>query len=310
MSDEQTPGAAFTLTLKWTDYASKNLNARIAELKRRDQRIQSDAMVDGIQFLRGVGSRASQVLPAFYLLTGSGTPPKPATEVPPWKPTQAAMLDHLALQSISLSCRAIFDETTKRRLTGKRFAHSSDRTLSAIAAYWSKVSKRPEEDAIKALTLLRDLFRLCAQPKRLLLEGKSLLERRVGLLKYHADRAPAHITLDPFVVDLCDIIHVVAAISVVGAIIVDFDPPRPARPNLKYFNSLDEAGWNAAKAIFPDLAMDRLFVRFAIHEQAQGYWKHPEYGGLKMLTSGLPAAIGHWDSKDEAVASEETRSPW
>lgn len=222
------------------------------------------------------------------------------TDVPPWKATQAATLEQLALQSISLTCRAVFDESTKRALTAKRFVNLDERSLRAIAAHWSNMSKLPQEDAKKALGLLRDLFLLCAQPKRLLLDGQTLLERRVGLLKYHADRVPAHITLEPFLIGLRDIIHVVATIAVAGAIIVEFDPPRPNRPNPKYFDSLDEAGWSAAKAIFPNLGMQRLFARFAIDEQARDYWKHTECEGLRMLTTQLPAAIGYWDSGDGA----------
>lgn len=51
---------------------------------------------------------------------------------------------------------------------------------------------------------------------------------------------------------------------------------------------------------FADFSLPRLFAHFAIHEQARCYWKHPAYEGIKMLTSGLPAAIGCWDSEDDA----------
>jgi hypothetical protein len=92
-----------------------NLNARIAELLRRDKRIPLDDRASGIQFLRGVGARASQLLPAFYLLLGSSHKANPGIDFPPWKPTQAAVLSTLGLQNISLTCRAIFAESPTGR---------------------------------------------------------------------------------------------------------------------------------------------------------------------------------------------------
>jgi hypothetical protein len=181
----------------------------------------------------------------------------------------------------------------------------SDGTLSSIAIHWARFSKRPVEDALKALGLLRDVFRLCAQRNEALLDGESLLERRIGLLKYHADHQAAHITLEPYLIETIDIVHVVAAITIVGAIIVDFDQSRLGE---RYFDLLDAAGWSAAKEVFPALSMERLFARFAIHEQARGYWRHPEYEGLKMITTRLPAAIGYWDSQDDEAAAREPRA--
>jgi hypothetical protein len=297
VSEEQNSAELLTLKIQWTDFASKNLNARIAELKRRDQRVEMDAVIEGIQFLRGVDSRASHVLPAFYTLVGSSISPKAGSDVQTWKRTQAASLNFSALQTISLICRSIFDDSRKG-MTGKRFANISDVAFASIVEHWSEFSNRPVEDASKALRLLRDLFKLCSQPRKTLLNCKSLLERRIGLLKYHADHEAAHITLEPFLIDIIDITHVVAVISVIGAIIVDFDQPRLGD---RYFDSLDEAGWNAAKGMFPDLSTDRLFLRFDIHKQAAGYWKYPEFEGLYMLTTQLPSAIGYWDSKDDTA---------
>jgi hypothetical protein len=240
------------------------------------------------------------MLPAFYTLVGSSYLPKVPSEQPAWKSTQAASLNFSALQTISLVCRSIFDESRKKNLTGKLFANASDQTVEVIAEHWSNFSGQPVDDAAKALTLLRELFRRCVQPKKSLLQCESLLERRVGLLKYHADRQAAHLTLEPHLVGLIDIIHVVATITVVGAIIVDFDQPRFGP---QYFNSLDDAGWNAAKSIFPDLSLNRLFHQFDIHAQARLYWGQPQCEGLKILLTQLPAAIGYWDSRDDSIGS-------
>jgi len=64
-------------------------------------------------------------------------------------------------------------------------------------------------------------------------------------------------------------------------------------------DSVDEGGWEAAKATFPALPGKRLFANFAVHQQADGYWNIPQPDGLEMLLNELPAAIGYWDSTDE-----------
>jgi hypothetical protein len=218
------------------------------------------------------------------------------SNVPYWKRVHTADTEHSSLLTLSLSCRSIFDESRKR-MTGKRFADISDVTLSSVAEFWAERAKAPIEDAAKALNLLRDLFRRCARPRKTLLDAPSLLERRVGLLKYHADRQAAHISLEPFLFHLIDVVHVVAAVAVIGAMIIDFDDPTRGG---RYFDAIDEAGWEAAKALFPTFPVDRLFQSFAIHEQAKIYWRVSQLDGLNMLLNQLPAAIGYWDSTNEA----------
>lgn len=194
MNDPKSPDGPVALIIKWTDFASKNLNARIAELRRREHRGKSDPVTEGIQFLRGVSSRGSVALPHLYMLIGSSTRPKAGGAALPWSGTLSASLNFSALQTLSLICRSVFDESRKESLTGRRFARAGDETLEGIAKHWSTSSGEPVEDAVKALRLLRDLFDLCAQPRNALLKGTSLLERRVGLLKCLADRQSAHIT--------------------------------------------------------------------------------------------------------------------
>jgi hypothetical protein len=142
------------------------------------------------------------------------------------------------------------------------FAIISDTTLVSVAEYWAENADRSVADAVKALRLLRNLFERCARPEKTLLDAPSLLERRVGLLKYHANRGAAHISLEPFLFDVIDLVHVVAAVAVLGAMIVDFDDPNRGR---QYFNSVDEAGWQSAKSVFPGLPLKRLFHNFDIH---------------------------------------------
>jgi hypothetical protein len=83
-------------------------------------------------------------------------------------------------------------------MTGKNFAKISDPVLQSVADYWSKDSGQPMTGALKALTLLRALFKRCAHQPKQLFDAPSLLERRVGLVKFHAHRQAAHITLESY----------------------------------------------------------------------------------------------------------------
>lgn len=284
-----------TLRLTWTDHAPKKLSARIDEFKRRYGYVELDDRVAAIQFLRGTVSRASFVLPALYLSLGARSSSE-NSERTHWQSVQVAALEESSLQTIALACRSIFDDS-KNRLSGKRIARLSDDTLASVAIYWSERSKRSVEDASKALMVLRRLFDRCAQPEKVLLDQPSLLERRIGLLKYYAHRQAAHISLEGYLLDVLDLIHVAAAIILIGAIIVDFDNPWRAE---NYFDSIDEGGWMAAKEVFPDLPMDRIFKNWNIHQQAALKWQVAHVDGVEYILNQLPSAIGYWDSRPES----------
>lgn len=278
------------LHLNCGDHASGNLNARIAELKKRDVRVALDAKVQGIQFLRGVAGRASFVLPAYYEQLAASIA-LPQLGIAYSRRVQATNTEFSSILALSLICRSVFDDAASG-LTGKNFARSTDDVLSLVAKFWSEKGKRPASDAFKALKLLRALFQRCARPRRLLLDAPSLLERRIGLLKHHADREAAHISLEPFLFHVLDLIHIVAVITIIGAIIVEFDDP--AR-GTEYFNEIDRAAWEAVQRAVPELPGNRLFHTFNVHEQGRLYWSVEEVSGLNMLLDQLPAAIGYWD---------------
>jgi hypothetical protein len=294
VTKEEDPEKKVTLTIRWTDYAAANLAARVAKFRKLDQFVEIDGRTGAIQFLRGVSSRASFMLPSLYAQIGSRVP-LVGPDIPHWKRVQAANIEYSSMLALSLCCRAVFDERSKR-MTAKRFADLSDTALGSVADYWADSAKVPVDEAAKALKLLRSLFQRCARPSKLLLDGPSLLEKRVGLLKFHADRQGAHTTLEPYLFDLLDLVHATAAIAVVGAMIIDFDAPWMGTT---YMDSVDEGGWQAAKATFPALPGNRLFANFAIHQQAKAYWNITEFDGLEMLLNQLPAAIGYWDSTSE-----------
>ena len=228
------------LTISWTDYTSVNLNARIESIKA-DRHIILDRHVEAIQFLRGVSSRASLILPALYNQLGARSAAQNGTN-PYWRTVQATSLEFSSLQTISFICRSVFDDS-KKGITGKKFATISDNTLQSVANYWGDKTKRSTEEASKALVLLREVLRRCARQPKLLFDGATVLERRIGLLKLHANREAAHLSLEPYLFDVLDLIHVVAAITVVGAMIYDFDS---GTQETGYFDKIDEGGWQAA----------------------------------------------------------------
>jgi hypothetical protein len=294
MSEEDTQ-AKVKLRITWTDYAPKKLSARIEEFKRRNSRVELDARVEAIQFLRGTAGRASYVLPALYLAIGARSLPTDQGSSH-WQVVRAASLEQSSLHTIALACRSIFDDS-RSRMSGKKIARLNDQTLASVAEYWSERPQRPLEDASKALALLRRIFYRCAQPERVLIDRPSLLERRIGLVKYYAHRQVAHISLEDYLFDILDLIHVVAAIVVIGAIILEFDDPSRAE---NYFDSIDEGGWQAAKEVFPSLPIERIFKGWNIHRQASLNWRIPQIDGVEYILNQLPSAIGCWDSASES----------
>jgi hypothetical protein len=126
MSEDPKPKTV-NLTIRAADYASANLNARIVEFLKRDAYIELDPWVKSIQFLRGVSSRASFVLPALYSHWGAQVSLADKT-LPYWQRVQVTNTDYASLQTISLACRSIFDDS-KDGMTGKNFARVSDAVL-------------------------------------------------------------------------------------------------------------------------------------------------------------------------------------
>ena len=177
----------------------------------------------------------------------------------------------------------------------------SDDDLFRVTEYWSSKSERQVEGAAEALVFLRHVFKACSKQKKDLLDEPTLLARRIGLLKYYADGHAAHISLDAYLFHLSDIIHVVAALILLGAVIDDFDDPTKGD---RYFDKIDEAAWHAGETTYPNLPIPRLFKYFTIIEQARLYCKLEWADGRDMLLNQLAAALGYWDS-EEANRNEQ-----
>ena len=110
----------------------------------------------------------------------------------------------------------------------------------------------------------------------------------MGLIKYHADRSAAHLSLGDYAIHLLDLAHLVASLTFIGEIIRSFDEPSmgPTR-----FNDLDAAGAQAALALFPHTVAFRMFDHMDIASHAQRCWKDPAWG-LHYITRQLPFATG------------------
>jgi hypothetical protein len=286
-NNDETPGTP--LATQALAISSSHLQRRIDDFRKEAQHIKLDPEIKVIQFLRGAWARASYILPAYYNHLGAQTTEsdKDATSD---ERVHAAYARFSSLATISLACRSVFDDRVGG-LTGKTFATAASSTIVTVAAKWVQLAGCTTSDALKALEFLQNVFKQCAHQPKELLKRSSLLERRIGLLEYHADHEAAHISLGTYMFHLLDIIHVAAAMTVIGAIIVEFDAKKTGS---RYFDAIDESAWRTAKATFPKLPGKRLFENFSIHQQARLYWKSDHIDGLDMILNGLPAAIGYW----------------
>lgn len=239
-----------------------------------------------IQFLRGVGSRATFALSSLYLLLAANIEGDNQCTVQgfPGKVFQSQV--HFAsLNTIALACRKAFDHG--KGMTGATFGRISDSTLEKHAEYWGQWPNRSQEDAYRALHFLRTFFAKCSKKPDALFRDGTTLGRRIGFIKQYADRSAAHLTLEHYEFENLDVAHVVAALTLVGSIIHSFDKGHPP----EYFNRIDQAAHAAALALFPDTPDIRLFERMNVDMQARLCWQWGEAQGMHMLTEQLPYAI-------------------
>jgi hypothetical protein len=253
--------------------------------------IELDAVGRSIHFLRGVNSRAMMTLPVFYLFLGANTGGDRGGEYCAIEGYPGVVFCHAvrfsSVGTVSLSCRKTFDHGAKG-LTGGNFGKSSDETLRGVAEYWSENSGESFQDAFAALNFLRSVFRDYARTDRDLLNHVDPLGRRVGLLKQHADRAAAHLSLQGFEFSILDIAHVVALLTVIGEIIRTFDGPDERGT---YFDTLDEASFVAAQRLFPAIPKPRLFQGVKIGVKVRVCWEGDIEQGRETLRR-LPQEMG------------------
>lgn len=284
---------AAKLVLTFKSKSSDDLRERAKRLTRTGPPLQLRGAGLSVQFLRGVFSRASMCVPAFYYFLGATSGRDLPSEDYPLNVARS-YADFSDLNTLTLSCRKLFDHSTKPDLTGGNFAKLPDDVLREHAAYWAKTSTHSTEDAFNALTFLRRFFGDCSQTDTRLLQSDGLLQKRIGLLKQHADRAAAHLTLEDYAIDIIDLAHFTAACVLVGEIVRSFDHPALGS---EYFDKLDAASYKAAARIFPQIAKFQLFTNWRLEKQARLYWQNSDVG-MQMLLNEMQYALGGEPSGD------------
>lgn len=268
----------------------QSLDARAERLRRKEEPFRLHGKLRSIHFLRGVMSRASLSLPAFYYFLGTAQATSDANAPGDFTSRVArSYLEFSALNSLSLSCRKVFDHARKPDLTGGNFARLPDEVLEEHALYWSERGSATFDDAHCALVFLREFFLEYARTDTELLAEHGRLHKRIGLLKQHADRAAAHLSLQEYELEVRDIVHVVAALVIVGEVIRSFDDPSTGGD---YFNDLDATSHAAASRTFPSLPSFRLFGHAKIEKQARAYWRMYQHESIPSFFDRLEFALG------------------
>ncbi|MBD7923488.1 hypothetical protein [Xanthomonas bonasiae] len=229
-------------------------------------------------------------VPAFYYFLGSASAHETAqtTSDYPFKIAQTYS-EFSDLNTLTLACRKIFDHAAKPDLTGANFGKLSDQVLFEHAKHWAKYSEKNADECLSALVFLRTFFAEYSKSDSVLLKKSGWLHKRIGLLKQHADRAAAHLSLEDYAFDIIDLAHFTASVTIVGEIVRSFDKPEAGE---EYFNEIDEGSHAAAKRIFPQIADFRLFGHMQVHRQARFYWRHQEHESIQSYFDQLQWTLG------------------
>lgn len=266
----------------------KNGNKELIK-QRTNQRIELTSTQKSIHFLRGVNSRAGIALAHFYLILSTNMQGSNTCMIAgyPGQILQSAV-HFSSLNTVALICRKVFDHSTSG-LTGAQFGKQSDATLDEHAFYWSKHSERPIEEARRALTFLRAVFKKCSKSIEMSRQDGALLCRRIGAVKEYANNEAAHISLNDYRFEALDLAHIVAALTLIGEIIRTFDD---IESSPSYFDDLDSAAYEASRRLFPDAPRFQLFGVTKVREHAQSCLKRSLEFGIEMLVTNLPNVLG------------------
>lgn len=264
------------------------LNARAARMTPVAAPEAFDALNQSIHFLRGASTRSSLCLPAFHFFVGSSVKGEKVTVKENYPlSVSASYMEFSCLNTMTLACRKAFDHSASG-LTGAAFAKTNDEVLATHAKMWASWSGKSPEEALLALDLLRDFFRTCSKHSNVLLRSSTALQMRIGLLKQHADRSAAHLSLETYEIDLLDLAHFVASFCLVGEIIRSFDAQHVGE---SYFQQVDAAAAAEAKRMFPHSEIHPLFGKVDPVSQARSCWRYKKEIGFQMLYEQIPYAI-------------------
>jgi hypothetical protein len=244
-----------------------DLDARAKRMLRTKEPFRLTGKLRSIHFLRGVFSRSSMSLPGFYYFLGSASTYESIESTNDYTLKVAQAYSEFSdLNTLTLACRKVFDHSVKTDLTGANFGKTSDGVITEHARYWADRSGKPEDDCTNALLFLREFFGEYSKTDNVLLKHDGYLHKRIGLLKQHADRAAAHLSLENYSLDILDVAHFTAAVTIIGEVIRSFDSPSLGD---EYFNNVDKASFQAARKIFPKMRDFRLFSTMKVCDQAR-----------------------------------------
>lgn len=269
-----------------------DLASRSKRMLRTGQPFKLVGVSRSVQFLRGVFSRSSMCVPAFYYFLGSASAYEAAKTTDDYAFKVAQTYSEFSdLNTITLTCRKIFDHATKSDLTGANFAKLTDNVLQEHAEYWSKSSGESTDDCLQALNFLRRFFSEYSKTDTDLLKADGWLHKRIGLLKQHADRAAAHLSLEDYSLDIPDLAHFTAALAVVGEVVRSFDNRALGSD---YFNQVEQASYEVAKRLFPQIPKFQLFGNMRVQQQARFYWRHQSFESIQSYFDQLQFALGDY----------------
>lgn len=248
-----------------------------------------------IQFLEGVCSISSFLLPAYYSFFATSINASKATSIEGYPGAVfQSYTNQSALNYISLASRKLFDHEPKKhhlRLNGIKFAQSLDNTLEEHAKYWSKLSGKSEQEAVITLKLLQKFFKICSKTDKALLKENSRLCKRISRVKQYANRSAAHLTSESYKVDWLDVLHITASVVLIAEIIRSFH-----RPDLgeNYYQEVNEAAFIAVKQLYQEILPFKLFKKIEISQLAKRCVEKGENYSMELLLESLPDKLSYY----------------
>jgi len=95
--------------------------------------------------------------------------------------------------------------------------------------------------------------------------------------------------LEDYSIDMLDVAHFAAAVTIAGEIVRSFDDPHLGE---MYFNEIDSAAFIAAKKIFPRIVDFQLFRHMQVYQEARFCWNHQDGESVQAWFDQLQCALG------------------
>jgi hypothetical protein len=244
-----------------------------------------------VLYLRAVAGRAEFALSSFYLLVAA----REATVRKPERYTEMVLahnIEFVAQGTVAMTARKIFDTSPKTdRLSAHALTSADEPCISKVCEYWQEKGDANKTDLENALTFMRRLLVLAQDVKTDLPTQRTLLSKRVRLLKRYADRESAHIGLNNAEFAILDMAQVVAVLTLMAALIRHYD--RPSTPR-DHFMQLDSAARDAAVSVFPTIVIPSLFEHCDPLAESLRFAQFDETALRDVVGNRLLDTLGWW----------------